>query len=268
MRAPFQAGNFPAPVKYGYAAVGRVEEGANGLRGRTVFALYPHQSRFVVPASAVHVVPEQVPAARAVLAANMETALNGIWDARPHVGDRIAVVGAGTVGTLTAWLASRIAGCAVQLVDTNPNRARIATALGVPFSAPADAARDADVVIHASGAPAGLDLALQLAGDEATVVELSWFGDQSVPLPLGGAFHARRLTIVSSQVGRVAASQRSRWTHQRRMQLALELLADPALDALITGEDDFESLPEVMARLARDPGDTICHRIRYGGSEP
>jgi len=228
-----------------------------------VFVLHPHQTRFIVPADAVHLLPDGVPPARAVLAANLETALNGVWDARPHVGDRIAVIGAGTVGCLAAWLASRIVGCDVELVDINPRRAAVATALGVRFAAPAAAAHDADLVIHASGAPAGLEHALKIAGEEATIVELSWFGDHPVPLSLGGAFHAKRLTIASSQVGRVALSQRPRWGTSRRMQLALTLLDDPALDALITGEDEFERLPDVMARLARCPGDTLCHRIKY-----
>ena len=263
MRAPFQAGDFPAPVKYGYSSVGRVVRGPRELTDRTVFVLHPHQTRYIVPSDAVHVLPDGIPPARAVLAANLETALNGIWDARPHVGDRIAVIGAGTVGYLTAWLASRIAGCDVELVDINPRRLAVADALGVRFAEPAAATPDADVVIHASGAPAGLELALRVAADEATIVELSWFGDQMVPLSLGGPFHARRLTIVSSQVGRVAPSQRPRWDTARRMHLALRLLGDPALDALITGETDFETLPDVMANLARSPGDAICHRITY-----
>ena len=263
MRAPFQRGDFPAPVKYGYASVGRVERGPDGLAGRTVFVLHPHQTRFVVPAAAAHLVPEGVPAGRAVLAANLETAINGIWDARPHVGDRIAVIGAGTVGCLVAWLASRIAGCEVQLVDVNPRRAAIAEALRVRFEEPQSAARDADVVIHASGTPAGLELALEVAGVEATIVELSWFGDQEVRLPLGAAFHARRLTIASSQVGRVAPAQRPRWDTRRRMQLALSLLRHPELDALITSESAFEELPEVMEHLSSAPGDAICHRVRY-----
>lgn len=263
MRAPFQAGDFPSPVKYGYASVGRVERGPGALAGRTVFVLYPHQTRFIVPADAVHPLPEDVPPARAVLAANLETAINGLWDGRPHVGDRIAVIGAGTVGCLAAWVASRIAGCEVELVDVNPQRAGIARVLGVRFAEPAAAGREVDLVVHASGAPAGLALALEVAGVEATVVELSWFGSQHVPLPLGGAFHAKRLTIASSQVGRVAASQRPRWDTRRRMQLALTLLRDPALDALITGESEFDALPDVMATLARAPGDTLCHRIRY-----
>ena len=263
MRAPFQSGRFPAPVKYGYASVGQVEEGPADLRGRVVFALYPHQTRYVVPASAVHVLPGSTPPARAVLAANLETAINGVWDAGPLVGDRIAVIGAGVVGCLTAWLAARIPGCEVELVDRNPARADVARALGVAFAAPDAASRERDIVIHASGAPEGLALALQLAGFEARIVDLSWYGDQVVPLPLGQAFHARRLVISSSQVGHVAPAQRARWDTRRRMQLALRLLEDDSLDALINGENDFEALPEVMARLSTSPGDTLCQRVRY-----
>jgi threonine dehydrogenase-like Zn-dependent dehydrogenase len=228
-----------------------------------VFVLHPHQTRFVVPATAVHVLPDGVPPSRAVLAANLETAINGIWDARPHVGDRITVVGAGTVGLLTAWLAGRLPDCVVQVVDTNPRRETVARALGVPFATPETAAPEADVVIHASGSPSGLELALQVAGFEANIVEMSWFGDQPVSLPLGGAFHSKRLTIASSQVGRIAPAQRARWDHRRRLQLALGMLREPALDAVITGESPFETLPEVMAGLAHAPGDALCHRIRY-----
>jgi 2-desacetyl-2-hydroxyethyl bacteriochlorophyllide A dehydrogenase len=263
MRAPFQQGEFPAPVKYGYSMVGRVEYGPDGLAGRTVFALYPHQTRFVIPAESVHVVPDDISVSRAILAANLETAVNGVWDASPHLGDRIAVIGGGTVGCLAAWLVARIPGCRVELIDVNPHRASVAAALKVPFAEPATAARDADLVIHASGTPEGLELALQVAGNEAKIVELSWFGSRDVALPLGGAFHSRRLTIASSQVGQLAPAQRPRWDHRRRMALALDLLHHADLDVLITGESDFETLPEVMARLAQTPGDTLCHRIKY-----
>ena len=263
MRAPFQDGDFPAPVKYGYASVGTVESAADGLRGRRVFTLYPHQTRYVVPASALHLLPEDVPSARAVLAANLETAINGLWDARPQVGDRVAVIGAGTVGCLTAWLASRMPGCETWLVDVMAERRAVAHALGIQFALPAEAPADVDVVIHASGSPAGLETALGLAAFEATVVEMSWYGDARVSLPLGQAFHSRRLRIVSSQVGAVAAPQRARWTTARRMQLAMKLLADPVLDVLITGESAFEELPAVMARLAEAPGGTLCHRVKY-----
>jgi NADPH:quinone reductase-like Zn-dependent oxidoreductase len=263
MRAPFQVGEFSTPVKYGYSVTGIVEQGPGELIDRHVFVLHPHQTRFVVPATAVQVLPDDVPPSRAVLAANLETALNGIWDARPHVGDRISVIGAGTVGMLTAWLANRLPECVVELVDTNPQRAEVARALGVPFTLPATAAGDADIVIHASGSPSGLELALSLAALEATIVEMSWFGDQVVTLPLGGAFHSKRLTLASSQVGRIAPAQRARWDHRRRMQLALGMLRDQALDAVITGESPFEMLPDVMAGLAATPGDVLCHRICY-----
>ena len=263
MRAPFQEGAFPAPVKYGYASVGTVERGPSELEGRNVFTLYPHQTRYVVPARSVSVLPDNVPPQRAVLSANLETAINGVWDARPHVGDRVAVVGAGTVGCLVAWIAGHIAGCDVELVDVNPQRESIARALGVRFAEPASATDGADVVIHASGSASGLALALRLAAFEAAIVELSWYGDQAVPVALGEGFHARRLTLKSSQVGSVAATQRARWDTTRRMQLALSMLADPALDALITGESDFDAMPDVMATLASAPGNTLCHRIRY-----
>lgn len=263
MRAPFQAGDFPAPVKYGYCNVGLVEAGPADLVGRHVFSLYPHQTRFVVPAAALHLIPETVPPARAVLAANMETAVNGVWDGRILPGDRVTVVGAGAVGCLVAWLAARVPGCHVCLVDVNEGRGPVAQALGAEFALPQNAPADRDVVVHASGSPEGLATALDCAGFEATVLEMSWFGSRPATLELGGAFHARRLTIRSSQVGHVAAPQRARWTHERRMMLALELLADPVLDLLVSGESAFEDLPHTMRELAAGSGDTICHRIRY-----
>jgi threonine dehydrogenase-like Zn-dependent dehydrogenase len=263
MRAPFQQGEFPAPVKYGYCNVGEVESGPRDLVGRTVFSLYPHQDRFVLPATALHPIPAGVPAGRAVLAANMETALNGVWDGGLKPGDRVAVVGAGTVGCLVAWLAGRTPGCDVCLVDVRPSREVVASALGVRFAVPDAAPADCDLVFHCSGSPDGLVTALSLAGFEATIVEMSWFGSQEVGLPLGQAFHSRRLTIRSSQVGSIASSNRARWDHRRRMQLALSLLAAPELEALITGESRFDDLPQLMRELASGARDALCQRIRY-----
>jgi threonine dehydrogenase-like Zn-dependent dehydrogenase len=250
-------------VKYGYISVGLVEEGPAALLGRKVFCLHPHQTRYQVPVAAVHPLPGDLPPERAVLAANMETAVNGLWDAAPRLGDRTAVIGAGTLGCLVARLVSRIPGSAVELIDVNPGRAEVASRLGVAFSNPESASREADLVIHTSGSPAGLDAALDIAGFESTVLEMSWYGEQRVVLPLGEGFHHRRLTLRSSQVGTVATAQRPRWDCRRRMALALSLLSDPVLDCLITGEDAFEDLPEAQARLATAPRDTICHRIRY-----
>ncbi|MCX5172536.1 zinc-binding alcohol dehydrogenase [Streptomyces antibioticus] len=265
MRAPFQEGDFPAPVKYGYLNVGLVEEGPDDLVGRTVFCLYPHQTRYVVPATAVTPVPDTVPAARAVLAGTVETAVNALWDARPLVGDRIAVVGGGMVGCSVAALLARFPGVRVQLVDADPARAKVAEALGVGFAQPADALGDLDLVVHASATEQGLARSLELLSPEGTVLELSWYGDRKVSLPLGEAFHSRRLVIRSSQVGTVSPARANR-SYADRLALALELLADPALDALVTGESAFEELPEVMPRLASGEVPALCHRVRYGTS--
>jgi len=266
MRAPFQAGDFPAPVKYGYCNVGVVEAGPAPWPGRTVFCLHPHQSRYVVPVDALHEVPAAVPAARAVLAANMETALNALWDAEPRLGDRIAVVGGGVVGLLAAWLAARMPGTAVEVVDLRPERRGVIEQLGARFAEPDAATPDADLVLHASGSATGLATALRLAAFEATVLEMSWYGSRPVAAPLGAAFHSRRLTLKSTQVGHVATAQRSRWSHRRRMALALALLADPVLDALVTDHAPFADLPEVLARLSRGASATLCQRIDYPGA--
>ncbi len=247
----------------GYISVGRVMDGPPELAGWTVFCLYPHQQRYTVPSDALYLLPEAVPAARAVLAPHLETALNGLWDCGAGPGDRITVIGAGSVGCLTAWLASRIVGCDVELVDINPHRESTAQALGVRFALPSAARSEADIVLHASGSADGLSLAMYLAGFEATVVELSWYGDRPVTLALGEAFHARRLTLKSSQVGSIGAARRARWSLRRRMELALTLLADPSLDVLINSEGPFEDLPQTLERLARAPGDVIMHRVRY-----
>ncbi|MGP3998840.1 zinc-dependent alcohol dehydrogenase [Streptomyces sp. 8N706] len=263
MRAPFQDGEFPGPVKYGYLNVGLVEEGPAPLLGRTVFCLYPHQTRYVVPAKAVTPVPDTVPAARAVLAGTVETAVNALWDAAPLIGDRIAVVGAGMVGACVAALLSRYPAVRVQLVDADPTRAGLAEALGVDFALPADAAGGCDLVVHASATEDGLARSLELLAPEGTVLEMSWYGDRRISLPLGEAFHSRRLVVRSSQVGAVSPARRSRRTFADRLALALDLLADPAFDALVTGECAFEELPRVMPRLASGELPALCHRVVY-----
>lgn len=263
MRAPFQEGDFPAPVKYGYLNVGVVEHGPAELRGRAVFCLYPHQTRYVVPADAVTVVPDRVPPGRAVLAGTVETAVNALWDAGPMVGDRIAVIGAGMIGCCVARLLAGLPGIRLQLVDVDPARAATAEALGVEWVPPGRAAGGCDLVFHASATGAGLARALELLGPEGTVVDLSWYGDRAVTVPLGEAFHSRRLVVRSSQVGAVSPARAARRTLAERRALALDLLADPAFDHLITGESGFADLPRVMADLAAGRRAALCHRIRY-----
>jgi len=267
MRAPFQTGDFPGPVKYGYASVGRVVDGPPSLSGEKVFCLYPHKQDYVVSTDALFVLPASVPAPRAVLAANLETALNAVWDSGAAPGDRVAVIGGGSVGCLAAWLLGRIPGCDVELIDTVAHRRAIAAAFGISYAHPDSARPDADVVLHTSGSPEGLALALRIAAFEATVCDCSWYGTRPVTLPLGEAFHSRRLILKSSQVGSVAPSHRGRWTLRRRMELALALLTDARLDLLINSEGPLEALPQAMQRLARAPGDTIMHRVSYGAAD-
>jgi threonine dehydrogenase-like Zn-dependent dehydrogenase len=265
MRAPFQEGDFPGPVKYGYLNVGTVEHGPPELCGRTVFCLYPHQTAYVVPAGAVAVVPEGVPPARAVLAGTVETAVNALWDAAPVLGDRVTVVGAGMVGCCVARLLSRFPGVQVTIVDVDAGRADVATALGVDFALPADAGDGRDLVVHASATSAGLQRSLDLLAPHGTVIDLSWYGDSEVQLSLGGAFHSRRLGIRASRVGTLSQARSGRRTTADRLALALDLLRDPAFDALVTGQSRFSDLPEVMARLAAGSLPALCHTITYDG---
>jgi threonine dehydrogenase-like Zn-dependent dehydrogenase len=263
MRAPFQEGEFPGPVKYGYLNVGAVEAGPPELRGRTVFCLYPHQTAYVVPSPAVTVVPDGVPPARAVLAGTVETAVNALWDAAPLLGDRVAVIGAGMVGCCVARLLSRFPAVQVTLVDVDPGRADVAAAFGVDFALPADAPDGRDLIVHTSATSDGLQRSLDLLAPEGTVIDLSWYGDTEVRLSLGGAFHSRRLGIRASQVGTLSPGPSGRRTTADRLTTALELLRDPAFDVLLTGESRFVELPEVMAQLASGKLPALCHTITY-----
>lgn len=263
MRGPFQEGDFPGPIKYGYLNVGVVEHGPPDLVGCTVFCLHPHQTAYVVPASMVVRVPEGVPPERAVLAGTVETAVNALWDAAPLVGDRVAVVGAGMVGLCVARLLVGIPGVEVTLVDIDPVRAVVAAAVGADFAVPAEAPGGRDLVVHASASSAGLQLSLDLLAPEGVVLDLSWYGDADVTLRLGGAFHSGRLSIRSSQVGRISPARRGSRSTTDRLRLALELVRDPTFDALVTGTSRFDDLPDVLRRLADGSLPALCHTISY-----
>jgi len=263
MRAPYQDGELPGPVKYGYLNVGVVESGPADLLGRTVFALHPHQTAYVVPASAVTVVPDDVPARRAVLAGTVETAVNALWDAAPLVGDRVAVVGAGMVGCCVARLVAGLPGVEVTLVDIDERRKQVADALGVGFALPEEAPAGRDLVLHTSATSDGLQLSLDLLAPDAAVVDLSWYGDAPVQLDLGGRFHSDRLAIRASQVGTVAPARRGRRSTAERLSLTLDLLRDPAYDAVLSGSSPFAELPTVLADLAAGRLPALCHTITY-----
>lgn len=263
MRAPFMEGEFPFPVKYGYSNVGRIESGPPSMLGQLVFSLMPHQTLYQASVDAVVPVPDGVSASLAVLAANMETALNAVWDAAPGPGDRVAVIGGGVVGCLVAYLCGHLPGAEVTLVDINPERASIAHSLGVKFSTPATAPVDCDVVIHCSATAAGLSTALGCAGEEATVLELSWYGAAAVSAPLGGAFHSRQIRLQSSQVGHISASRRPRWTYRRRLSAALGMLKDPRLEVLLAPAVDFASMPACLPEILGRQSTVLCQLIRY-----
>jgi threonine dehydrogenase-like Zn-dependent dehydrogenase len=265
MRAPFQDGAFSFPVKYGYCAVGVIERGPPQRLGETVFCLHPHQTRFVAPLDALHPVPSNVPPRRATLAANMEAALNALWDSGAGPGDNIVAVSAGVVGLLVAFIAAQLPGAVVNVTDRDASRAPIAQSFGARFALAQHVAPDgaADVVFHTSASAQGLALALASAGQEATIVELSWYGDAQIAAPLGGAFHAKHLRLVSSQVGQVAPSRRPRWDYARRMNKALELLADPCLDALVDREIAFADAPQEIARILAPDASGLAPVIRY-----
>ncbi len=256
MRAPLMAGEFPFPVKYGYSAVGCTDD------GRRVFVLHPHQDVFLAPAPMCIAVPDAVSTPRAVLAANMETALNVFWDAMPLAGERMLVVGAGVVGLLTASLLARVPGATVTVVDINPQREDLARRLCCAFATPEHAPREQELIVHASASEAGLRLALDCAAFEARIVEASWFGDRAPCVPLGEAFHARRLRIIGSQVGAVAPPMRGRRSHAERLAMALQLLADSIYDCLLDGPTRFEDMPQAMPRILAPGG--LSHVISYG----
>lgn len=262
MRGPHMQGDFSFPVKYGYSVVGEVEAGPDALLGRTVFCLHPHQDFFITAREMVTVLPDDVPPARAVLAANMETALNIVWDALIQPGDRVAVFGAGVVGTLVANLSGRIAGTDTVLVDINADRLRHAHDMGISSVNAGALNGEFDVLINASAAGAALTDAIDRAGTEARIVEASWYGDKTVSIQLGGAFHSKRLQLLSSQVGSIPPMRRARWNFARRMSKALELLKDSSLDHLISGETAFADLAEDYSRILSSQT-TLCHRIRY-----
>jgi 2-desacetyl-2-hydroxyethyl bacteriochlorophyllide A dehydrogenase len=262
MRGPHMQGTFPFPVKYGYAAVGRIERGPSDLIDKLVFALHPHQDRFILSSDHVVLLPDELPPRRAVLAANMETALNIVWDAGIQPGDRVAVFGAGVVGALVAYLSSRIVGTDTLLIDREPTRSDLALGLGVNFAEPQGLDGEFDVLVNATASAEALKNAIAHAGLEARIVEASWYGDRPVSIALGGAFHSRRLSLVSSQVGSIPALRRARWTFQRRMAKTMELLLDVRLDRLISGETAFSELPAAYARIL-SAQETLCHRIRY-----
>lgn len=252
MRAPRQTGHFPYPVLYGYCAVADIIDGPAALIGRSAFCLNPHQDYFTAPLEALTFLPETLPARRAVLLANMETALNGIWDSGISAGDKVTVIGAGVIGLLIGFLASRIPATTITVIDTQ-DRSKLAGLFGCQFETTPQQGLEADVVFHCSASDSGLQTAFACAGMDSAIVEMSWYGNKSLTLNLGGAFHSKRLRLIGSQVGQIPATHKARWTYQRRMDRALALLDDPRLDELLTHAIAFTDAPQALPSLLDDP---------------
>lgn len=271
MRAPHQVGDFPYPVSYGYLAVGVVDEGPADWVGTRVFGLLPHHSHHLVAPEDVHPIPEGISDHRALLAGAAETALNILWQAPPRYGDRVAIIGAGMIGTAAALLASHLRLERLEIIDTNPSRRRLLANLGLTALAPDEAEDDCDIVIHTSGSESGLARALEITGDDGTIVEASWYGDRSPQVALGADFHARRLSLIASQVGQVAAGHRVRRTRSQRLSTALAALHDDRFDALISGTSQWQDLPQLMDELSRETktaAETLCHVLDYATPAP
>lgn len=270
MRVPYMAGDFGFPLKYGYSLVGRVEaSGDAALLGRLVHLMHPHQECAIARDEDLFAIPEGVPAARATLAANLETAVNAIWDSGVAIGSRCLVVGFGVLGSLIARLLAAMAGTIVVVCDKDAAQRALAAELGFTACAPDEAAGPFDVAFHVSASAEGLQLCIDATGFEATIVEASWYGTRAVELRLGGSFHNQRKRIVSSQVSSIAPPMRARWSYRRRKALVFDLLRDPAFDRHITEHVAFADLPAWFnggaldqAGLARvvdyTPGGSAC----------
>ena len=255
------------PRRYGYAWVGQVATAGPGARlgeGTRVFSLAAHGELHTLPEAAVRALPEDFSATRAVLAANLETAITCTWDANASLGDHVVVLGGGVVGTLTAWLLAR-SGAAVTLLEPGEQRRVAARALlpDARIEATAEPDGSADVVIEATGNPALLDVAIAWARPEARVVVASFYGARRAPVDLGDAFHRRRLELRASQVSAIPPRLRERWTPARRWRFVLSLLRERALDALLAPPVPFARAAELYATLDRDADVPPAHVFVY-----
>lgn len=262
MRCPYMGGSFSFPVKYGYSLVGEVVAGPESLLYKRVHVLHPHQTLAAVRCEDLLVLPENLPPARATLISNLETAITAVWDSGVHVGDRALVAGFGIIGSLVARLLSGIPGTEVYVTDSDPHKTGLATRMGFALYEPLQHP-DLDVAFNASATAEGLQSAIDSLGTEGRVIELSWYGTHDVHLWLGDTFHSRRKAILCSQVSTIPAAMRTRWSRQRRRELAARLLCDPVFDQHISHVVRFEELPEVFDRLLTMPSDCLSILVEY-----
>jgi 2-desacetyl-2-hydroxyethyl bacteriochlorophyllide A dehydrogenase len=265
---PTLRGSFTFPIKYGYASVGRVVEAGADVGclavGDAVFVHHPHQSTYVVPATMPIRLPDGLDPLLGVFLANVETAVNVVVDAAPRLGERVAVFGQGVVGLLITQLLRRTGVSQIVVVEPVAQRRDLALALGADVALESGGSiSDVDLAIEVSGNAAALDAALNSVAFGGTVVVASWYGTKTVPLMLGGAFHRRRLRIVSSQVSTIDAALQPRWTHQRRLALASQLLSELELTSLITHRFPIDRAAEAFALVDQHGDQTIQVVLTY-----
>jgi 2-desacetyl-2-hydroxyethyl bacteriochlorophyllide A dehydrogenase len=272
---PTLAGGYGFPLKYGYASVGRAVAVGRDVRavseGDLVFALHPHQDEYVLSESLVRHLPDRTTPEQGVFVANLETAINVVLDAKPRLGEVVAVFGQGVVGLLITQLLRR-SGARVVAVEPSALRRSFAERCGAELAiTPQDGTvlrrltrgRGADLAIDASGSPSALQEAIDSVALEGTVVVCSWYGEKPVPLDLGGLFHRRRVRLVSSQVGRIDPSLAPRWDRERRLELATSLLGELVLADLITHRIPFARAADAYALLDGGDAETVQVVLDY-----
>lgn len=265
MAVPYMEGEFSFPIKYGYSLVGRVVTENHPLSGRIVHLLHPHQDRCIVSDHDVFAVPEGVPAKRATLASNLESALNGIWDAEVSIGDRVFISGFGMIGSLLARLLSMMPSVEVVVMDIDPIKRKLAENMG--FTVVKDTEdSDFDVAFNTSASGAGLQACINAVGYEGKIVEMSWYGVKAATLQLGGSFHSMRKRIISSQVSNLPANRRNRWDYLRRREVVFELLRNDAFDVHIGETVSFENLPDLFDDIRRKSPAVLTWAVSYAAS--
>ncbi len=253
MTVPYMQGAFSFPLTYGYSLTGEVIDGPQEWLGERVHAMHPHQDLCVIHSHDLTVVPGNVPLDRAVLASNLETAVNGVWDGQPIMGQRVLVIGYGLIGALIAHLVKPIPGIELHIHDIRGSRKELAIANGHHvWDAAESQPGDYDLIFHTSASSAGLQFAIDHTREEGRVIEMSWYGNQTVNLDLGASFHYGRNRIISSQVSRIASPALPHFDHHRRKSLIFQLLADDAYHKFLGEGIVFDQSPSFFSDLRKN----------------
>jgi threonine dehydrogenase-like Zn-dependent dehydrogenase len=253
MAVPYMEGTFSLPCKYGYSLTGKVLKGPAEYKGKTVHLMHPHQDRLWVNATSVFIVPDDIPATRAVLASQVETAVTAIWDSRISLGDSVLIAGFGLVGAMIALLTSPIPGVKIAVLEKNEFRKELARELCFDVIDKQDEnGKIFDVAIHTAGDEKALQFCIDHIGHESQVTEVSFYGKKSITLMLGETFHTQRKRIVVSQVAHIPSHKLNRWDLHRRKKLVFDMLKDKRFDMLVENRIPFEQAP------------LLFNQIRYG----